>query len=59
MTSHPGVGMGVIWWFIVGRGNVVMHLGGQWAWSLMIIGSDVSNQRGDVGVITIWYDMSG
>ena len=50
--------MGVVWWFIVGRGSDIMHPGGQWAWlmSLMIIGSDVSNQRGDVGVI--WRDIS-
>ena len=35
-----------------------MHLGGQWAWlmSLMIIGSDISNQRGDMDVI--WHDIS-
>ena len=51
--------MAVVWWFIVGRRSDIMHPGGQWAWlmSLMIIGNDVSNQRGDVGVI--WHDISG
>ena len=37
MTSHPGVGMGVVWWLIVGRGSDIMHPGSQWAWLMSLM----------------------